>query len=146
MKEYVKREIRPGKYEHGYKIQKLDIKTMMELNLPLPDALKKIYGTGFKEEELKDYIYFNDPEVYEFIRRQYYIRDYIEFSNLSLYELELLLNFYDKKIEGLSKKIKEISNKDRLVDLETILKITTNEMQGVMSLRDKLIDIHIKNR
>ena len=146
MKEYIKREIKPGNYEYGYKIQKLDIKTMIELNLPIPQLLKKVYDNGFKEEELKDYLYFTDPEVYEYIRRQYFIRDYIEFSDMNLYDLELLLKYYNKRIEGLTKIINKISNKERLNDLEINLKLLKNEMQGVFFLRDNLIESHNKNK
>ena len=140
MKEYIKKEIKPNKYEYGYNLQKLDIKLMMDLGLEVPDKIKEVYKDGIDEEDLKEYIYFNDPISFEFISHQYYIRDKIEFSNMSLHELELLLEYFNKKINGLINIINKISKKDKLIDLETKLKILINEMQSVVYLRDELID------
>lgn len=146
MKEYVMSEKTKGKYEYGYKIQLLDIKLMMELGIIIPDKMKEIYNEKIKESEITDYVYFNNPEIYEFIRRQYYIRNYVEYENMNLYELELLLNFYNKRIEGLNNRISKINNKERLNDLETTFKIINNEMKGIISLRNSLIDNYSKKK
>ena len=36
MKEYIIKEKKDGKYEYGYKIQKIDLKMMIDLGLPIP--------------------------------------------------------------------------------------------------------------
>ncbi len=144
LREYVKYEYKEGKYKYGYYLQKLDIQFMMNLGISCPSQIKEIYGNGFKEEELPEYVYFKDPEVVEFISRQYYIRDFIELANMNLYEMELLLKYYEKQVLGLEKTINRISNKEKLVDLETKLKILKNEMQSIIYLRDDLIDKNIR--
>ena len=146
MKEYITREIKPGKYEYGYKIQLLDIKMMLELGIKIPDKMNDVYNEKIKESELTDYVYFKNPEIYEFIRRQYYIRDYLEYASMNLYEIELLLSFYDKSIKGIISKISKMNNKERINDLNLKLKILTNEMQGIISIRNNLIDNHNKKK
>ena len=140
MKEYIVKETKPGKYEYGYKIQKLDIKMMIDLGLPIPDKIKEVYGNGFTNSELKDYIYFNDAISVEFISRQYYLRDLVEFSNMSLYEIEMLLNFYEKDINVIERIINRKTKKSRLIDLQVKLILLKNEMQSLMYLRNNLID------
>ena len=140
MKEYVTKEIKPNKYEYGYKIQKMDIKMMMELGLPVPNKIKEIYKEGFLDLELKDYIYFNDPVITEFISRQYYLRDTVEFSNMNLYEIEFILNCYEKDISGIENIINKKLEKNRSLDLQIKLILLKNEMQSIMYLRDEMIE------
>ena len=139
MKEYITREIKPGQYEYGYKIQLFDIKLLKELGILLPDKMNEVYKDKIDKSKLSDFLYFNDPEIYEFIKNQYYIRDTFEFNNMSLYEIEILLNFINEQIEGLMITINKVSNKERLNHLNMKLKILNNEMQGIMFLRDSKI-------
>ena len=144
MKEYVIKEIKPGVYEYGYKIQKLDIELMVELNLQVPDKLREIYNQEFFLKELSEYVYFNDSTIVEYIKRQYYIRDYIEFANMNTYELEKLLNFYKKRLYNLTSRITNLKNKEKLNDLQTDINILINEMLGVVYLKDNLKSFKIK--
>ena len=144
MKEYIIKEKRPGKYEYGYKLQKLDIKTMMQLGLPVPNKLKEIYGNGFNYIELKDYIYFQEPEIVEFISRQYWIRDIVEFANMNLYELDLLLSTIQQDVINLEKKLDLEINEDEKIYLFTKLKELKNEYLGLMYLRDNLTRLNLK--
>ncbi|MBQ8892357.1 MAG: hypothetical protein IJ068_05820 [Bacilli bacterium] len=144
MKEFVMKEIKPGIYEYGYKIQKLDIEFMIELNLQVPDKLREIYNQGFSENELPEYVYFNDSIVREYIKRQYYIRNYEEFANMNIYELELLLSFYKKRLLTLTNRIAKIKNKEKLNDLQIDINILINEMLGIIYLRDNLKNIETK--
>ena len=144
MKEYIIKEKRPGKYEYGYKLQKLDIKTMMQLGLPVPNKLKEIYGNGFNYIELKDYIYFQEPEMVEFISRQYWIRDIVEFANMNLYELDLLLSTIQQDVINLEKKLDLEINEDEKIYLFTKLKELKNEYLGLMYLRDNLTRLNLK--
>ena len=142
MKEYIIKE-KNGKYEYGYRIQKLDIELMIELGLDIPYKLKQIYGEGFKENELEEYVYINDSIVVEFIKRQYYIRDYIEFANLNLYEIELLQKINVKKFKVLTNMIRESKTKEQLLDLKTKLNILVNEIIGIDYLKKEK---EIKNK
>ena len=139
MKELFIRKKANGKYEYGYKLQKLDIEFMIEIGLQVPDKIKEIYGQGFNEDELYEYVYFDDPLTIEYIRRQYYIRDYVEFAGLNIYELELLLKFYNKRLQNLSDKIIKLKDKEQLNDLQIDINILVNEMLGIVSLKDSLI-------
>ena len=138
MKEIIIQEIKPGVYEWGCKIQKLDIEFMIELNLPVPDKIKEIYGQGFSEEELSEYVYFNDSITVEYIKRQHYIRDYVEFANMNTYELELLLKFYNKRLYSLNDRIIKLKDKKQLNDLQVDINVLVNEMLGILSLKDSL--------
>lgn len=138
MKEYVIKEIKPKKYEYGYKIQKIDIELMIELGIEIPLELKEIYGKGFEEEELKDYIYINNPVVIEFIKRQYYIRELSEFSNLNLLEINLLLKKYNQILQNLLNKKNIIKDKDQLNNLKTDIKILVNDILSIVYLKDSL--------
>ena len=141
MKEFVIKEIKPGKYKYGYKIQKLDIELMMELGIEVPNKFKEIYKEGFKEKELREYVYFYDSVTREFIRRQYYIRDNVEISNMNEYELDVLLSFYNQRLQNLNNLINIIKDKDLLNDLKVNINILINEMLGVVYLKDNLIKI-----
>lgn len=140
MKEFVMKRLKSLKYEYGYKIQKLDIELMMELGLEVPKKFKEIYKDGFNENELCEYIYFKEPICVEFIKRQYYIRDYVEFSNMNIYELELLLKIYNQRFQKLSNRINIVTKKELLNDLQVELNILVNEMLGVIYLKNKLLE------
>ncbi|MBR3660406.1 MAG: hypothetical protein IKN63_00690 [Bacilli bacterium] len=146
MKEYIVKEIKPGKYEYGYRIQKLDIELMIEFGINLPNTLKEIYGNGFEEQELAEYIYINDPVTVEFIKRQYYIREYAEFSNMNIYELELLTSYYNKKLSELRYKLSIEKNKDELNNIKTDINILINEMLSITYLKEFLIKENKENK
>ena len=142
LKEYIKKEIKPGKYEYGYYLQVLDIKTMLKLDVPMPEKIKNINIDNFKENE---YLYFNDPECFEFIKNQYYIRDRIEFVRMNSYELEIAINIYNKIILLKEKEKKKIRDKDKLLDLEIELINLKNDvlslkyMQEEKEIREKIL-------
>ena len=135
MKEIVVKEIKPNEYEFGFRIQKLDIELMINLGLNVPNKLKEIYGKGFNKEELPEYIYINDPISVEFIKRQYYIRNYREFANLNLYELELLLNIYTKRFQNITNMINEARNKEEIDNLKVDLNVLINEILSIEYLK-----------
>ena len=145
MKEFVMKRLKSSKYEYGYKIQKLDIELMMELGLEVPPKFKEIYKDGFNENELCEYVYFNDSICVEFIKRQYYIRDYVEFSNMNIYELELLLKIYNQRFQNLSNKISIVTEKELLNNLQVEINILVNEMLSIVYLKNKLIEAKNKN-
>ena len=140
LKEYILKEVKPNKYEYGYKIQKLDIELMINLGLNVPDKIKEIYKNGFNENELQEYIYFNDPVVVEFLKNQYYIRDYIEFCNMNEFELNMLIDSYKKRIQSLISQMNILKDRDLLNNLQTEINILTNEMLGVIYLKDNIIE------
>lgn len=141
MKEYISKEIKPGKYEYAYKIQKIDIEFMIELGLNVPDKIKQIYGQGFKESELKEYIYFDEPNIVDFISRQYYIRNIEEFTNLNLFEIDKLIDKYKMNLLNLLTKKNQILDKEQLNDIDIDIKVLVNELLGVIYLRNELLSI-----
>ena len=139
MKEYVIYPIKNkmNKYKQGYKIQKLDIELMIELGIKVPNKIKKIYKEGFTEKELSDYVYFKDMETIDFIGRQYYIRDYVEFANMNLYELKLLIKYYKEMLKELDNKISKTKDVDELNNLKTDMNILVNDILSINYLIDK---------
>lgn len=135
MKEYIVKEIKENKYEYGYNLQKLDIKTMLDLGLDIPTTIREKYTDKYED---KDYIYFKDPISVEFISRQYYIKDLVEYSNMNAYEIELLINYYEKSIIGIEKIVNKTENKERLFDLDLKLVLLMNELKSLKYLKEEL--------
>ena len=140
MKEYIIKRKNIDKYEYGYRIQNLDIELMVELGIVLPNKLKKLYGKGFLEKDLPKYVYINDSLTVDFLGRQYYIRDYVEFANLNLFELNLLLNYYKKIFQEISIEINNTSNKDELNNLRVDMNILINDMLSIIYLKENMFN------
>ena len=157
MKEYIIKEKSQGKYEYGYKIQKLDIKLMIDLGLMLPGKIIEEYK---KTNNEYDFIYFYDYESVEFLKSQYYIRDYIEFASMNAYELNLLINNYHCRIDKLTiemeetikelnkrdiSKTKYIKLKEKRDKLSIDIFILENDLKGIKYLKDKVLKEEEKN-
>ena len=145
MKEYIIKEIKPNRYRYGYRIQKFDIKLMLDLGLQIPSRMIEKYKNTQNENE---FIYFYDSLSVEFLKRQYYIRDYIEFAGMNVFELNLLIENYNQRMEKVRKIIDELVIHKLTKEDESIIKETLNELSmdlfilendliGIKCLRDK---------
>jgi len=141
MKEYIKKEKKIGKYEYGYRIQIKDLNLINDLGIKMPSELYNYINSNYK---LYDYIYFNNPIIVEFLARQYYIRDYIDFVSLNKFELELLINYEKKNLQDIVKRKKIIKNKDLLNKLETDLIILKNEIEEIDNVLNKEDKIYVR--
>ena len=145
MKEYITREISPNNYEYGYKIQLLDLKLMDKLEIDMPEELKKAFLDNQQADESK-YLYFNSPEVFDFLGSQYYIREYLEYASMNSFEVNLLINYLKKELKENKEQIKITKNKEMLKALKTNILILENDIKSFKYLKANLIKEESKRK
>ena len=119
--------------KRSWYIQGIDLDTIKELELQVPEIIQNIIDLNIYNNSLK-FIRFYDLKSFNFITNQKWMIDEFDYSNMSLGELNIALNYFIKEYNKLKEKINKIKTKDELNDLKVDFIINKNHYKNLIYL------------
>ena len=128
--------------EYRYKVQKIDIKTIVERNISSIKEFKTIYNQ-ITDNSLMDFVELKSLEANDFIHGFNNVIDYIDYVSMNAFDLETMIRLLEQQLQNMKETLKEFEVSSLKYDedyeaYKTLIILENNKIKSLKHLQKQL--------